>query len=297
MQSHLNDAVGPDWPLHPAHIDACDDSLCRLLAHHYMSHILSQAFDECRRQGPLHSAERIPQQSKVPYCCQGSETGPMDPSRADHGVPPPSRPAETESIASPLYSSFAQQLVEFCLPAAQWATLSPRHSPHLCEPLLQSKSAVCLSSQHHCIDSLPSPEAESGSASQCSTEVRQVFSGRYKRRVMTYAEINEFPLVSVVDFYYISGFVPPLDIALAVEGSAEEEGDAQRDYLERRRRSKFFWWERDTEHTVPERALQASLQEEEEGQCESPLAQWSGSPLPEALSYPECSPHDVSRVT
>ena len=48
------------------------------------------------------------------------------------------------------------------------------------------------------------------------TEVSQIGATRFHRRTITYAELLEFPLVVVIDFYYISGFVPRQEIPLPV---------------------------------------------------------------------------------
>lgn len=80
----------------------------------------------------------------------------------------------------------------------------------------------------------------------CFTEVRQFRSNRFHRHIMTYAEINEYPLVSIIDFYYISGFVPLEHISIPFDDDANDvvSSDLQDEYLQRRRRSKFYWWER-----------------------------------------------------
>ncbi|KAH9528361.1 hypothetical protein DERF_002314 [Dermatophagoides farinae] len=122
---------------------------------------------------------------------------------------------------------------------------------------------------------------------QCQVEVRQIGTSikstrqsRFlqRRRLISYAEICEYPLVLCIDFYYISGFVPRCEIRCPTmertpeppEQQSPIEDDLyfdeyapryyndqeaedpevllqklqeQQDYLERRRRSKHFWWE------------------------------------------------------
>ncbi|OTF71485.1 hypothetical protein BLA29_006371, partial [Euroglyphus maynei] len=107
---------------------------------------------------------------------------------------------------------------------------------------------------------------------ECQVEVRQIGTSikstrqsRFlqRRRLISYAEICEYPLVVSIDFYYISGFVPRLEMRCpTMERTCSHPPDdddlyfdddynelshklqqQQQEYLERRRRSKHFWYD------------------------------------------------------
>ncbi len=58
----------------------------------------------------------------------------------------------------------------------------------------------------------PRPPLDLTGFEVAATEVSQIAS-RFHRRMITYAELLEFPLVVTVDFYYISGFTPREEVA------------------------------------------------------------------------------------
>lgn len=135
----------------------------------------------------------------------------------------------------------------------------------------------------------PPPIVDRSEFTECQVEVRQIGTSvkstrqsRFlqRRRWISYAEINEYPLVLSIDFYYISGFVPQIDercpifeptpsprppsrpdndLCFDEYANDNDDGDdeaaedpeillqklreQQQEYLERRRRSKHFWWE------------------------------------------------------
>lgn len=138
------------------------------------------------------------------------------------------------------------------------------------------------------------PPIDKSLFTDCQVEVRQFGSSvkgtvsrflHNRRRIFTYAEIAEFPLVLCLDFYYISEFMPRQEIqCLTIEDERKLQRTAEnneenrtndldqnlqkncdnndvendetninsssrrypkQDYLERRRRSKFFWWEQE----------------------------------------------------
>lgn len=128
---------------------------------------------------------------------------------------------------------------------------------------------------------LTPPPIDRSQFTDCLVEVRQIGTSvnskrksrflQNRSRFITYAEICEYPLVLCLDFYYISGFVPKKEIRcpsldrvepeiespIANDNCSSEQENDQEDSpnfkrrkqskldLQRRRRSKFLWWEQD----------------------------------------------------